>query len=184
MEALMSVCSKGSSVKVAIDMNFEKLKKTYLETREVTTTEQYIRWHDSSEVEYGSIKHKFRTAGEDGVLPGKQLSEYVKSARSVPPFPFMKENLLVSDDDKNKLSNVWAFSRSIKIRRNEEDDASAICAMCESHFLVFDTLLHCSICVTAVIHESCIPTHNTGWHQDENEIICKGCIYLSNAVDT
>ena len=72
----------------------------------------------------GPIKHEFRTAGEDGVLAGKQLSEYVKSARPVPPFPFMKENLLITDEDKNRLSNVWAFSRSIKIRKSEEIDAS------------------------------------------------------------
>jgi hypothetical protein len=80
----------------------------------------------------GPIKHEFRTAGEDGVLAGKQLSEYVKSARPVPPFPLMKENLLIRENDKNRLSIVWAFSRSIKIQRNEENDASITCHMGDS----------------------------------------------------
>lgn len=186
MEALLSVCSKDLTVKVAVDMNLEKIEKKRTLRREKLQQLSSIFEDDTTaqNLKMGPIKHEFRTAGEDGVLAGKQLSEYVKSARPVPPFPFMKENLLITDDDKNRLSNVWAFSRSIKIRRNEEVDASTICAICETHFIVSDTLLHCSICVTAVIHESCISTHNTGWHQDENEIICKGCIYLSNAVDT
>ena len=105
----------------------------------------------------------------------------VKSARPVPPFPFMKENLSLTQDDKNRLDNVWAFSRSIKIRKNGESDAPTICAICGTHLILSDLLLHCSLCKTA-IHESCITTHNTGWHHNDNDTICKNC-YLISAID-
>jgi hypothetical protein len=181
MEAHMSVCSQDLSVKAAVNMNLEKIEKKRTLRREKLQQLYRIFEDDTTaqNLKMGPIKHEFRTAGEDGVLAGKQLSEYVKSARPVLPFPFMKENLLITEDDENRLSNVWAFSRSIKIQRNEENDASLICAICGTHYIVSDILLRCSTCLSAVIHESCITTHNTGWHQDENEVICKGCILIS-----
>jgi hypothetical protein len=101
MEALMSVCSQDLSVKAAVNMNLEKIGKKRTLRREKLQQLYRIFEDDTTaqNLKIGPIKHEFRTAGEDGVLAGKQLWEYVKSARPVPPFPFMKENLLITEDD-------------------------------------------------------------------------------------
>jgi hypothetical protein len=183
MEAIMSVCSNDTSVRDAVNVNLQKIEIKKNKRQEKLQGLMSIFEDDTTaqNLKLGPVRHEFRTAGEDGVLTGKQLSEYVKSARPVPPFPFIKENLLLTQDDKNRLDNVWAFSRSIKIRKNEGSDASTICAICETHLIVSDLLLHCNLCRTA-IHESCITTHNTGWHHNDNDTICKDC-YLVSAID-
>jgi hypothetical protein len=65
----------------------------------------------------GPVKHEYRTAGGDGVLSGTQSQESKNSAKPVPPFPFLKENLLTSDADRQRLNNIWDWSRSIHSRK-------------------------------------------------------------------
>lgn len=183
MEAIMSVCSDDITVKDAVDINLQKLEKKRNLRRDKLQELNAVFEDDTlaQNLKLGPVRHEFRTAGEDGVLTGKQLSEYVKSARPVPPFPFLKENLLLTQDDRERLSDVWAFSKTIKTQKNDESVSSTICAICENHLIASDLLLHCFFCKT-VIHESCISTHNTGWQQDNDDTICKNC-YLVNAVN-
>jgi hypothetical protein len=55
----------------------------------------------------GPVKHEYRTAGGDGVLAGKQIQESLYSAKPVPPFPFLRENLLTSEADRDRLNDIW-----------------------------------------------------------------------------
>jgi hypothetical protein len=63
----------------------------------------------------GLVKHECRTAVGDGVLSGRQDS--ATSSKPVPPFPFRKEDLLTSDEDRQRLSNIWDWTKSLKASR-------------------------------------------------------------------
>ena len=120
----------------------------------------------------GPVKHEYRTAGSDGVLSGKQYQESSTSAKPVPPFPFLKEDLLTSDEEKQRLNNIWDWAKSLKSERIEH--ATLNCDICNEVIADSELLLRCSSCSTPA-HESCIGTHTTGWTEQEKKIFCGQC---------
>jgi hypothetical protein len=79
----------------------------------------------------GPVKHEYRTAGGDGVLSGRQYQDSATSANPVPPFPFRKEDLLTSDVDRQRLSNIWDWTKSLKASRMAPSELH--CDICSGH---------------------------------------------------
>jgi hypothetical protein len=63
------------------------------------------------------VKHEYRTAGGDGSLSGKQHQDSVNSAKPVPPFPFREEDLLMNENDKQRLIDIWDWTKSSGSRK-------------------------------------------------------------------
>jgi hypothetical protein len=124
------------------------------------------------------VKHEYRTAGADGVLSGIQLQESENSAKPVPPFPFLKEELLSSDEDKQRLNNIWEWSRSINCRKKISINDDAQCAICNEVLINSDHLIRCYNCESPA-HDSCISIHSTGWAENEEKMFCGQCIIVS-----
>jgi hypothetical protein len=118
----------------------------------------------------GPVKHEYRTAGGDGVLSGTQSQESKNSAKPVPPFPFLKENLLNSDAGRQRLNNIWDWSRSIHSRKRPNLQVS--CSICRGKIAESDLVLRCFNCKDP-IHETCLGTNNTGWSENEENLFCE-----------
>ena len=99
----------------------------------------------------GPVK-EYRTAGGDGVLSGKQYQESSTSAKPVPPFSFRKEDLLTSDEDKQRLNNIWDWTKSLKSSRLEHSDLN--CDICNELIPDSEQHLRCFNCGSPA-HESC-----------------------------
>jgi hypothetical protein len=63
------------------------------------------------------VKHEYKTAGGDGSLSGKQHQDSVNSAKPVPPFPFREEDLLMNENDKQRLIDIWDWTKSSGSRK-------------------------------------------------------------------
>ena len=127
----------------------------------------------------GPVKHEYRTAGGDGVLSGKQYQESANSAKPVPPFPFLKEDLLINESDKKRLDNIWEWTKSIHARTKETVHTKTICGICEGIVTEFDLLQRCFNCKSPV-HETCLSTENTGWSEVEENLFCEQCVIISH----
>jgi hypothetical protein len=79
----------------------------------------------------GPVKHEYRTAGGDGHLSGKQYQESATSAKPVPPFPFRKEELLKNADDKQRLIDIWDWTRAIGSKKKQKVLVDESCDVCK-----------------------------------------------------
>lgn len=157
-------------LQVRLDNRHDRLNKLN-ETFETDTTAQNLKM--------GPVKHEYRTAGGDGVLSGKQYQESANSAKPVPPFPFLKEDLLINESDKKRLDNIWEWTKSIHARTIETVHAKTICGICEGIVTEFDLLQRCFNCKSPV-HETCLSTENTGWSEVEENLFCEQCVIISH----
>lgn len=124
----------------------------------------------------GPVKHEYRTAGGDGVLAGKQMQESLYSAKPVPPFPFVKENLLTSEADRDRLNDIWDWTKSINSRNLNVEGP---CSICGGIITDSDSLQRCFNCKIP-IHESCLGTQNTGWSENEDNLFCEQCFMFNH----
>lgn len=100
-EAISHVVSSDSSSMYAVQHFENKIRKSpeHRQERLGLLNEVYETDITAQNLKMGPVKHKFRTAGSDGVLSGKQLQESAHSAKPVSPSPFCKEDLLTSEED-------------------------------------------------------------------------------------
>ena len=127
----------------------------------------------------GPVKHEYRTAGGDGVLSGRQYQDPTTSAKPVPPFPFRKENLLTSEEDRQRLSNIWDWTKSLKVSRMAP--SALHCDICSEVIVDTELLVRCSNSnCTSTAHESCICTDSTGWTEVEEKKFCGQCNIISH----
>ena len=94
-------------LRVRLENTKERLNKLN-ETYEQDITAQNLKM--------GPARHEFRTAGGDGVMSGKQLQESTHSAKPVPPFQFLKQDLLTNESDKKRLNDIWDWTKSFSFK--------------------------------------------------------------------
>ena len=180
LEAVMEIVGDDKASVNTITHLLQKLR-VRLENRNERLTklnETYEQDITAQNLKMGPVRHEFRTAGGDGVLSGKQLQESTHSAKPVPPFPFLKQDLLTNESDKKRLNDIWDWTKSISFKKKDIALAQMKCAICEEIIALSDLLQRCFNCKTAV-HESCLSTQNTGWTDEEN-LYCEQCVIFSH----
>ena len=182
-EAISHIASSDSSSMNSANHFFSKIQKGRDQRQERLglLNEEYETDITAQNLKMGPVKHEFRTAGADGVLSGKQLHESTQSAKPVPPFPFCKENLLTSEVDKQRLNNIWEWSRSISMRKKLTVSAETSCFICGKSLDESDITERCYNCKEPV-HESCLHTNNTGWSKDDDNNYCPNCTLFIDVV--
>jgi hypothetical protein len=169
LEAVQEILSSDESTNNATEHFMEKIR-IRLENRQERLNELNTIFETdetAKNLKMGPVKHEYRTAGADGVLSGIQLQETEHSAKPVPPFPFLKEDLLSTNEDKERLNDIWEWSRSINCRKKVSTNDDSKCAICKEVLINSDHLVRCHHCKTPA-HESCIATHSTGWAENES----------------
>ena len=128
-EAISHVASTDVSSMNTVNYFLSKIQKSREQRQERLGMLNEVFETDitAQNLKMGPVKHEYRTAGADGVLSGKQLQESTQSAKPVPPFPFCKEDLLTSAEDRQRLSNIWEWSRSISTKKKTSDIVCVIC---------------------------------------------------------
>lgn len=132
---------------------------------------------------------KYKGGHYDGIVCSEQKAEQEESARPCPPFPFIKEQLLLDDVSKQRLMDVWNVTNSLKKKfttteSNEkikyEGDHDDVCSECEKESI---TPLPCYFC-KKILCEQCNENDNECWSQvsieevDDHILIysCKECL--------
>jgi hypothetical protein len=185
-EAISHVASSDSSTMNAVGHFFNKIQKGRDQRQERLglLNAEYETDITAQNLKMGPEKHEYRTAGADGVLSGKQLQESTQSAKPVPPFPFCKEDLLTNEVDKQRLNNIWEWSRSINMRKKPTVSAEMSCYICSKSLDESDITERCYNCKEPV-HESCLHTDNTGWSKDDDKNYCSNCtLFIDIGLDT
>lgn len=153
-------------------------RKENREARLNVITENFLSDVTAQNLGMGPIKHEYRTAGRDGVLSGRQYQESAASAKPVPPFPFRNEELLKSSNDKQRLIDIWDWTKSLRSRKKQAVQDDNNCAICKGKLDEFDKIGRCHNCKTPA-HEACLGTHSTGWTKNEVNNFCGQCIIIS-----
>ena len=180
-EAVLSVLSTDPASVNSANCILEKIQKRQQnrEARLNVITENFSSDVTAQNLRMGPVKHEYRTAGVDGVLSGKQNQESTNSAKPVPPFPFRNEELLKSDDDKQRLIDIWDWTKSLNSKKKLAVQVDNSCGICQGILDSFDEIGRCHNCKTPA-HEACLGTHSTGWTKNEENIYCGQCIIISS----
>ena len=131
LEAIKTIIPSDQSTTNAINHFFNKIRIRQEDRQQKLSgiTASFESDILAKNLKMGPIKHEYRTAGADGVLSGVQHKESENSAKPVPPFPFLKEDLLLTDEDKQRLNDIWDWSKSVQSKRKNTTNVSDICAM-------------------------------------------------------
>ena len=170
MEAIIDIVATDTASVNTVNHFLDKIR-TKLQNRQGRLNSLTILFEKDITVQnlkMGPVKHEYRTAGGDGVLAGKQIQESLYSAKSVPPFPFFKENLLTSEADRD---DIWDWTKSIHARKKPNSDVETPCSICSGVVTDSDSAQRC---------ESCLSTQNTGWSKNEDNLYCEQCFMFSH----
>ena len=180
LEAITDIVASDPASINTVNHFLDKIR-TELQNRQARLnllTAFYEKDVTAQNLKMGPVKHEYRTAGEDGVLAGKQVQESMHSAKPVPPFPFLNENLLTSEADKDRLNDIWEWTKSIHSRKKSNSNVETPCSICSGVITDSDSVLRCFNCKITT-HESCLGTQNTGWCENEDNLFCEQCFMLS-----
>ena len=180
-EAVLSVLSTDPASVNSANCILEKIQKRQQnrEARLNVITENFSSDVTAQNLRMGPVKHEYRTAGVDGVLSGKQNQESTNSAKPVPPFPFRNEELLKSDNDKQRLIDIWDWTKSLNSKKKLAVQVDNSCGICQGILDNFDEIGRCHNCKTPA-HEACLGTHSTGRTKNEENLYCGQCVIISS----
>ena len=181
LEAIKTIIPSDQSTTNAINHFFNKIRIRQEDRQQKLSgiTASFESDILAKNLKMGPIKHEYRTAGADGVLSGVQHKESEKSAKPVPPFPFLKEDLLLTDEDKQRLNDIWDWSKSVQSKRKNTTNVSDTCAICNELLSDADNLVRCCNCKTSA-HDSYVSSYSTGWTENDENIYCRQCIIIGN----
>ena len=182
LDAIMDVCGCDPSVAAAVEhyTNKYNTRQKRRQTLQDKVISNYEQDETAKNLNLGPTKHQWRTSDSEGCISGKEFSEYELSARPVPPFPFVRGDLL-DESQLHRIKKVWESSRALRRERRETDEENEevdidriICNCCEEEMITIE--IKCSFCVSQ-IHSECYETNNsTEWEINVNgEIMCKNC---------